>query len=388
MKNYEEGKSTEITLSVLPVKQPLGTFYIGSISAKELIKISEFDVRKLIGNDLDNYMGLQRNLSKPRMKDLEKYVNSKFATFPTGVIIAVDEKCAIIEEVNCEGGNSSYRMTLSNYNQPTDGEDPILFKGIARVLDGQHRISALMRYNQSDDFDVNLSIFIGSDIATQAEVFSIVNLAQTKVNRSLAYDLLAYSKTVSPEKTCHSVAVELNKNENSPFHRKIKRLGTATDGVFTESLTQSTFVKGLLQYISKDVIEDRDYFIRKKKIRTDESPKLVLRNWFEAREDAKIALIVWNYFDAVKERWPNAWASTGSGLVLNKSTGYIALMRFFRNAYGYFHAPRSGGMVDKDQFYSIFLRSNLKDEDFHKLQFVPGGSGQKDLYEHFLGLIE
>jgi hypothetical protein len=46
-------------------------------------------------------------------------------------------------------------------------------------------------------------------LATQASLFSTVNLAQTKVNRSLVYDLHDYAHTRSPEKS-HDVAIALD----------------------------------------------------------------------------------------------------------------------------------------------------------------------------------
>ena len=49
--------------------------------------------------------------------------------------------------------------------------------------------------------------------------------------------------------------------------------------------------------------------------------------------DLEIVDVLWNYFDAVKSRWPNAWASREPGMMLNKTNGFRALMRFLRPAY-------------------------------------------------------
>ena len=89
-------------------------------------------------------------------------------------------------------------------------------------------------------------------------LFSIVNLAQTKVNRSLVYDLFSLARSRSPEKTCHEVVVALDKMDESPFHHRIKRLGVATEGRFGETLSQATVVKGILPYITNDPLADRD----------------------------------------------------------------------------------------------------------------------------------
>ncbi len=55
-------------------------------------------------------------------------------------------------------------------------------------------------------------------MAQQANIFSTVNLSQTKVNRSLAYDLFALAASRSPQKTCHDIAVALDRGKNSPLN--------------------------------------------------------------------------------------------------------------------------------------------------------------------------
>ena len=60
------------------------------------------------------------------------------------------------------------------------------------------------------NFDILVSLFVGSDIADQAHVFATVNLEQTKVGKSLAIDLFELARTRSPIKTCHNVAVALD----------------------------------------------------------------------------------------------------------------------------------------------------------------------------------
>ena len=48
-------------------------------------------------------------------------------------------------------------------------------------------------------FDLPVTVFPTIEIADQAYIFATVNIAQTKVNSSLAYDLLAYARSRSPE---------------------------------------------------------------------------------------------------------------------------------------------------------------------------------------------
>lgn len=378
-----------VTLPVMKVRQPIGVFYIGSISAKVLLEICAFDIRKLLITDhFESFVGIQREIDEKRVKQIEQYVGTVSATFPTAVILSVRERSAELlplpVDPTLDGGvgENLALLRLSNSINEEDEEQKIFFKQIATVIDGQHRIEALKNYS-GDDFYINVAIFIGLDKASEAEVFSTVNLAQTKVNRSLVFDLFAYSERRSPEKTCHEVAVVLDGEADSPFYKRIKRLGVATDGRFGETLSQATFVQGLIKHISKDPLGDRDIGKRSgiwSAVKKKEFEQLVLRPFFVSGEDEKIAEVVWNYFSAVKARWPTAWASTGAGLVLNKTTGYVALMRLFKEVF--LEITGEPKVISANEFLSIFNQSSLTDLDFDKERFVPGGTGQADLYRH------
>jgi DGQHR domain-containing protein len=377
-----------VIVSALRIRQPIGDIYVGSIPAKTLVEITDFDIRSLVTErGIDSYMGVQRELDQKRVREIAQYVRGPDATFPTSVVLAIPEKCVSIESP-CEVDDRFVQMTLSNYPRVEDEQDEaVLFRHIARVIDGQHRIKGLEGY-EGADFDVNVSIFIDIDIADQASVFATVNLAQTKVSKSLAYDLFAFSNDRSPEKTCHSVVVTLESSEGSPFFRKIKRLGKATPGRYTETLSQATVVAGVLQYICKDrlqVISDRQIGRRGGKFppaAPKDADRLVLRPFFVENSDVELTNLLWNYFEAVQSKWPAAWASNGTGMMLNRTNGFNGLMKFFRHAYRHFAAP--GQMVTSGQFAGLFSNIKLTDSDFNPQRFVPGSSGATALSQVLL----
>ena len=373
----------QISIPVIRVRQPIGDFYIGSMASKDLFDIAYFDIRRMVHEDgIDSYLGIQRELSLKRVKEIEQYTRGADATFPTAVVLAVPEQCVEIAR-SPEGQEDFFRMTLRNIPNAEDPSDVILYRQIARVIDGQHRIAGLESYT-GPMFELNVSIFVGADISDQASVFATVNLAQTKVNRSLVYDLYELSKTHSPERMCHTIAVALDRTEGSPFYKRIKRLGTATDNRLAETLSQATVVDGMLQYISKDrvqLLQDRDIGRRGGKwprVDAQTARQLVLRPFFVEGRDTDIANLIWNYFGAVSERWPDAWNSGGAGLILNKTNGYNALMRFFRPAYLNFATP--GQMVQRENFFELFKRVSLADAEFDRTRFLPGSSGATALF--------
>ena len=175
----------EIELPCIRVRQPLGEFFVASIDSRTLRQITYSDVRMLSGDrEVDTYLGIQREVDSKRVKELEKYVNTVDACFPTSVILAVPESCAEFNE-------EKNTLKLSSVHD-ADGNPIISRVAIAKVLDGQHRIEGL-RALKEGRFEVNVSIFVDMDIANQAYLFSTVNLAQTKVKKSLVYDLFEYS---------------------------------------------------------------------------------------------------------------------------------------------------------------------------------------------------
>lgn len=367
-----QSRSTTIELRCLRVKQPIGDFYVAVIDASVLCQITEYDVRRIHDErPFETYLGIQRPLVPNRVKELQRYVRTVDACFPTSVILAIDGKYAeFVEEQSL--------LRLTTRSKADDEDSPL--EAIARVLDGQHRIEGL-REIPPGSFEVNVSVFVDIDIEDQAYIFSTVNLAQTKVNKSLVYDLFDLAKSRSPQKSAHNIAVALDKTPKSPFHKRIKRLGSATPGRQGETLTQATFIESLLPYISQDPAGDRDLYLRRKRpaMATEgQSHQLIFRNMFLNEQDLQITDVIWNYFDAVKGRWPGAWDATGLGMMLNKTNGFRALMQILRPAYLHLTAP--GGVPDTREFGTLFARAKLQDDDFTVENFKPGTSGQALLY--------
>jgi hypothetical protein len=102
---------------------------------------------------------------------------------------------------------------------------------------------------------------------------------------------------------------------------------------------------------------------------------------FIEEKDLGITDVLWNYFDSVRSRWPKAWEYQGRGLMLNKTNGFRALMRFLRPAY--LHLTKPGGIPSSEDFLKVFQRSSLKDDDFNTDLFKPGSSGEGALSHAF-----
>lgn len=370
-----------IDLECVRVSQPIGDFYITAIDSAILRQITYSDVRKLRGDrEIDEYLGIQREVNPKRVKEIGKYVNTVDACFPTAVILAVPGRCAEYDE-------QKRILTLKSDLDVEADENRIDKTQIARVLDGQHRIEGLHALESGHPpFQINVSIFVEMDIESQAYLFSVVNLAQTKVSKSLVYDLFEYSKARSPQKTAHSIAVALDRDPTSPFFESIKRLGVATKGRFTETLTQATFVEALLPYLTPDAVKDRDTYLRgHKPIKPDarELERCFFRSMFLEERDLDIAEVIYNFFSAAAKRWPQAWNSGGTGAMLKKTNGFKGLMRLLKPAYFYFGT--AGDVITEAQFKELFDRAKITDAEFNVDNFKPGTSGETALFYRLAG---
>lgn len=364
---------------VFPITQPIGDFFVGVIESSQLLKICEFDYRRMeYKNGYMEFMGIQRKLDPRRLEKIAAFVRTIDACFPSSIVISVDQKCARIEK---RAGID--HLCVTPYVDPEDSTLSISLDKSASIIDGQHRLKGLDQGKV--DFQLSVTVFIGVDAAMEALLFSRVNLAQTKVNRSLAYDLFALAHERSPERTCHEITVALDEFDYSPFKGRIKRLGVATEGRFGETLSQATIVSGILPYISDDPDGDRD---RGKRFGFWEplSPKdhtrRIFYEFFRRDKDSMILEILINYFAAIAERWPIAWANSGTGMMIRRTNGFNGFCRFLRPAYLHFTTTQE--VVTKAKFSSLFSQVTLKDEDFTVERFVPGTSGASQLFRELL----
>lgn len=371
----------KITIPAIKVSQPIGEFFFGTMKAKELVDISFSDVRKM-SREVEDYLGIQRELKKSRVKDIKEYISTLDSTFPNSIIIAIKGKYA-------EYRDNTLILTFDDFEKDR----------VAKILDGQHRLAGFdsSNFNFTDElgiekpFELLVTIFVEADISVQAKVFAMVNQNQTKVNPSLVYDLESLSTSRSPSKTAHQIAVLLNGEQTSPFYRRIKRLGIKSDGVDKETLTQAAFVDNLVKLISPKPKEDRNILLGKSKgffgfgdkklsyMEDNYLHRCVFRECFAKEKDEIIALNFANYFSAIKECWPIEWENNNSISVLNKTIGFIAFTRFMRvsvNVIREFTGYDSYREISVNQYKFILSSTKIPADYFYSVDAVSKSSGQ------------
>ena len=352
-----------IELRVHEITQPIGRYYYGSISHRDLVRISYSDIRRINTErrDVETYLGIERPLRRNRVAELKDYVNTVDANFPSPIILAIDE-----QDTDLVPDTGIMRIKSR--------------KNVAKILDGQHRIAGLEGF-EGDEFDVLVTIFLDMDIEYQALIFATINLEQTKVNKSLAYDLYAYATTRSPQKTCHNIVRLLNRREESPFFGKIKVLGVAGDR--SETISQALFIDSLLPLISTSPNSDRDTLRRGRSIeraRQGELYTLIFRNLFIDEKDGVIARVLWNYFTAVQRKWERYWTEVYRGCVLNRTTGFRGLMQFL--PFAYVEVGGLKGNPVEAEFDKLFSRIDIPGSQVTSENYPPGTSGSALFRDH------
>ncbi|MFS9251477.1 DGQHR domain-containing protein [Streptococcus infantis] len=342
-------------IKVIEITQPIGTFFIGKINSNDLIQ-SSFVRRR--GYDKE---GVQRDISIKREMEIESYCKDPDATFPTPIILAVDSSICSLKNDD----------TLIEYE-----DDNYIFE----IIDGQHRVGGISKANNQTGFSCELVVVLMFDLTEEekAYVFSTINSNQTKVDKSLIYDLFELSTKRSPLKTCHYIARIMNSKNTYPFYQKLKMLGKKEHGLNT--LSQGTFVKGLVELISKNPQEDMIRIKNGDELLQDE--KLPLRNLFINEKDDIILKILKNYFTAVSVVFEKEWNS--NDYILTKTTGYLALMKAFGKFYNF---GIEQGRLDEEFFVSIFkgIKNIFKHKHIQLIseEFQAGGVGQNRLKVEF-----
>ena len=133
----------------------------------------------------------QRKLDEKRIPQLEEYMSYSRATFPNGIIL-----------------NARCKIEFKNNTLTFEDREDAFF-----IIDGQHRIAALKKYNGQASFDVCVIIFNNISVDDQTEIFVTVNSEQKRVNPSVRFNLHGNDAVDTPERVVKNIAQLLNEVE-------------------------------------------------------------------------------------------------------------------------------------------------------------------------------
>jgi len=356
---------TQLDVTCVKITQPIGTFYVGKLRARDLVAYVSI-LRRGLSHEEQQH--IQRSLSNSRQREIAAYVSDPDATFPTSIIVSVYGNAVTVDE--------AHNVLHFDF----DGK-------LGELIDGQHRLEGLTLAAQKneallDEFEMPVVFMIDLSPDEKGYVFSIINSKQIQVPSSLIVDLLGLQVTRSPKKTCHEIAQTLNARPGSPFYRGIKMLGKKTFD--SEYLTQGSFVKYLVELLSSD--PDEDARREKRRVSLESDARLPFREFYRAGEDGVIAKILQNYFLAIAELYPHAWFEAPKQYLLRKTVGFAALMKVLEKVW-----PTASQANDASRSAFVRLlqpvRAIYDDDRFRSGNYASSGQGVNQMATDILRAI-
>lgn len=333
-----------IKVPAVCVEQPLGPLYVTRLSARQLLPITYVNVLSHAGPSGETYdlAGGQRPEQIQRRREIAGFIGTREAAFPNTIILGAnyDKDGNLITDES-----RRWKITKS-----ADGCDLLIIpkkEPLAAVIDGQHRLMAFEEVDETLlDIQLPCSIYLDLPVPYQAYVFAVINFNQKKVDKSLAYEMLAFDAnsrspdTWAPETLAVHLCRKLNVDSESPLHKHIK-LAPQTEHTQSAakeswSVSTATVVEGILSLITSNSKEDKSQMHRiaahkgrhrsAVEHRADSSP---LRSLFLDVNDKAIYTAVTNYFSVVqRELWHTAVNFDAS--YLRKTVGVQALFDVLR----------------------------------------------------------
>lgn len=336
-----------ITIKYIPVRQKNFLFYSSVIDIRDLLALTEiverksdhyekieldiFDLENSIQevNELKLNAGIQRELIPEKLSQIADYLKEENGIYPNSIILNISDKLELV--------------TFSSSEIVIPFEASILITAI----DGQHRLMGFKKYiekfGSTEMFEVPVTLFYNLELDFQAYIFSIINSKQTKINKSLLYDLLALTKKdVDDFKLCHEIATWLQTNEKSVLQGNFKMLGKGTGW-----LSQAAFIDYLMPLIHDS---------KRKRIPPVFLPYLKRKQYF------KIAYFINDYFKALVEIYSSEFYSDRYIFRTSFTFGlFMKLMPFV-----FIHSVNNTLEYDFDKIREIFNTLKEHDVDFKK----------------------
>lgn len=338
MENKTENNYLEI--NALKVVQPLGSFYIISISADKLIEICFSEPLKYVDNS-GKVQGSQRVKDTKRLKEIATYIESVEMAFPNSIIVSANynENGVIV---------TSEHERWKVIEESADGLCKIIVpkkQKLAAIIDGQHRLSAfefVKDKTRLSEIQLVCSVYFDLPNSYQAFLFATINSNQKKVDRSLALEQFGYNvddeseKAWTPEKLAVFLSRKLNTDKDkSPLYKHIKVAPLNINKLFAEPFTNewvistATIVDGITGLISSNPKRDR-ILMQHKSFLGGRSREMVseikdaspLRHLFLSYKDQTIYDVVISYFKAVEELF---WHNVAENSYIYKTVGVQAL---------------------------------------------------------------
>jgi len=297
-----------LTKPAIRLQQSRGnTLYLLSLSGDELLSLA--DVSRVSRNGTGKLIGYQRPEVKKHVKDITQYLNGSDVLFPNSIILAFSSKARFKRPTGTRGRHPAVSAGYLEIPLPNgNGRKP------AWIVDGQQRVLAISK-SKRKDMQVPVSAFVTDEIETQRDQFLRVNNAKP-LPSGLITELLPEIDTVLPSnmaarKVPAAVCDLLNQDPKSPFHGLVKRPSTPVE------LRRRAVVKdtSIVKMVENSISSPSGCLFPYRNLATGETDFTAIKR------------LLFTYWQAVKESFPEAWGKPPSSSRLMHGAGILAMGR-------------------------------------------------------------
>lgn len=375
-----------LEILAIKVSQPLCEFYLSSMKASDLLKVS-FSEQLQYHDEHGKLQGSQRKIDSKRLSEIGRFIDSVEMSFPSSIVIAANytEEGELLDDENIRWNIEYLNNNLYKIAIPTDAK-------LAAVIDGQHRLQGFgdKYLSNKDRLNVDLPVSIFFDLSNpyQAFLFATINGNQKKVDKSLALEQFGFNvedepqHSWTPEKLAVYFVRKLN-FKDSPIKGHIKIAPKISSELHKQifqteaewTVSTATVVDGILNLISSKPKRDRvemaqeDVFGRRKRSMVegfnDRSP---LRKNYLEKDDDFIFSVITNFLIAAKE---TVWKDFNSKSYIFKTVGVQAMFDLLRRIL-------LEQMVSEKSSFINYLSGSLQFNFSHNV-IQASGIGRKDI---------
>jgi DGQHR domain-containing protein len=328
-----------LRVQAVEFRQKDNRIYLFYIPANSLEKLVEQDPKLST-----NPEGIQRLLSKTRLKDIAIYISRHETCFPNNIIVSLTKDVKFESQSN----NGIGELVFPN-DQGHFGD----------ILDGQHRLYGTV-YSESEVKDLLLPVtgLMLSNRESASRIFADINSLQKPVSKLLLVSLQKeLGDLIDAKGSAAAIAEQLNEDDTSPLKDKIKMFQDEKE----KWLAYDQVVNVLAPLFEKG---QRLYFL-----------------------DAQIALSrISVYLHAIAETFPDAWGDNKK-YRLTAAAGFEVVMGLFERAHERARDLKTSEGPTKDDFKlaiePIKAVSDWTAETFKERGYT-GSAGRKILLKELL----
>lgn len=235
---------------LLEVKQNNERSYIGSVSARELVRLATTQ-------ELNEPQEAQRPIEAKRLDEISEYVMND-GTIATAIVIGTcDSNRLSVHKVE---NSDLYYMDF-----PETEEEFEKYKNSFFIMDGQHRLFSFLedriKIDSSIDYDLMFNMYITPTLRTRRLIFKNTNEKQKSVASNL---LLWFRKQLNmlsdKEKNYHTVVELLNSEAGSPLKSKIIIGAERVSGGFKAEQIINILSKSKIKFLGGQDLSDEKMY--------------------------------------------------------------------------------------------------------------------------------